>query len=420
MKRNLYLLTSSLIFTFFSYGLSSQPLPPHTLDLKGLWVTDFKTVVLGDTTAENELLQYAVDNDFNYLICTNMFQILTANCTPFTSEMVDLQAFIEKAHTVYNIQYVSGNVGTDATAAKIQDYNNCSSVTAAQRFDMITYECEFYNSSSNGSCPDFTSFLSQLQNIRMICDSTMSSDPTQNLLCEVYIGGAGSTGNVLTNSSQTEMQQIAAFSDHILITYYRSDPFQSGGNFFNWTITRLEWLASAGDIPNKIVLLLKSRDTDTNNMYDYLLNYSGTHFDAVRDPYHAWVEGTAYNSSLTKGYIESHTDGTYPWLSGIQVVGFTWFEHLANLEIADSLLTSVVSLPTEDQFTIYPNPAHFTLTVNHDQVEIEQLELWDLSYRLIRKEKNKSIAVADLPPGLYILKIKTKDRFLVTKVVVQH
>ena len=244
-------------------SLHAQTLPPHTMDFRGLWVTDFKNAVLGDTIAENELLEYAQTNDFNYLICTNMFQILTDNCSPFTPEMDDLRDFIEKAHTDYNIQYISGNVGSDATAAKVQDYNNCSMVIDAQKFDMITYECEFYNPGTNTSCPSFTSYITQLQNIKNICNSTFGSDPTKHLVCEVYIGGAGSTGHVLTNSSPSEMQQIANLSDHILITYYRSDPFQSSGNFFNWTITRLEWLAALEGDPTQIVLLLKSRNTDT-------------------------------------------------------------------------------------------------------------------------------------------------------------
>ena len=146
MHISFYRFAGILVFFLFANNLFAQTLPPNTMDFRGLWVTDFKNSVLGDTFAENELLDYAVANDFNYLICTNMFQILTANCSPFTSEMEDLRAFIEKAHMIYNIEYISGNVGTDATAAKVQDYNNCSMVTNAQKFDMITYECEFYKS----------------------------------------------------------------------------------------------------------------------------------------------------------------------------------------------------------------------------------------------------------------------------------
>ncbi len=418
MKIHFYSIVRILSIILLANVIQAQPLlPPNTMDFRGLWVTDFKTEVLGDTIAENDLLEYAVDNDFNYLICTNMFQILTDNCTPFTSEMEDLRAFIEKAHNVYNIEYISGNVGTDATAAKMQDYNNCSMVSDAQKFDMITYECEFYNPGTNGSCPDFTSYITQLQNIKNICNTTFGSDPAKHLVCEVYIGGSGSTGHVLTNSSEIEMQQIASLSDHILITYYRSDPFQSSGNFFNWTITRLEWLASPEGDPNKIVILLKSRNTDTNNMYDYLTTFSGTHFDALRDPYLAWVEGTVHNPSLTEGYIESFNDGTYPWLTGIQVTGFTWFEHLANLEISDSL-TSSVDTPYEKAFLIYPNPAKNNITI--DDASVTEVELWNTAGQLVKIVYANSFSISDCPNGLYILKIKTREGYFFSRIFVLH
>ena len=418
MKKGFLFLFKFLPFALFVNIISAQTLPPNTMDFRGLWVTDFKNVVLGDPIAENELLDYAVANEFNYLICTNMFQILTDGCSPFTMEMEDLRDFIEKAHVDYGIQYISGNVGSDATALKIQDYNNCSMVSDAQKFDMITYECEFYNSSSNASCPDFASYFSQLQNIKNICQTTTGSDPTEHLICEVYIGGAGSTGNVLTNSSETEMQEIAKLSDHILITYYRSDPFQSSGNFFNWTITRLQWLASPEGDPNKIVLLLKSRNTDTNNMYNYLSTYSGTHYDALRDPYHSWVEGTAYNSSLTEGYIERFTDGTYPWLAGIQVVGFTWFEHLANLEIYN-IVTSTEQLSGYKAIMAYPNPAQQRITVDNN-ISVLWVELWSMAGQLVKTENSNSILVKDCPDGLYFLKVNTTEGEFFTKMVIQH
>ena len=275
----------------------------------------------------------------------------------------------------------------------------------------------FTNPGTNASCPSFSSFFTQLQNIKNICSSTFGSDPTEHLVCEVYIGGAGSTGHVLTNSSQSEMHQIANLSDHILITYYRSDPFQSSGNFFNWTIDRLEWLASPEGAPNKIVLLLKSRNTDTNNMYNYLSTFSGTHYDALRDPYLAWVEGTVHNTSLTEGYIERFTDGTYLWLTGIQVVGFTWFEHLANIEISDSL-TSNVNAPQEKEFNIYPNPAQHNITI--DDSSITEVELWNNAGKLVKRAFQNSFSIFDCPNGLYILKIKSKNNYYFSKVFIQR
>ncbi len=298
MKRHLPLF---LLYLWVGTSLSVAQLPEPTQDFRGLWVTGFKANVLGNTTAEDELIAYAIENDFNYLICTNMYQILTASCGSFTSDMTALQAFIAKAH-YEGIAYISGNVGSLATAEKVEDYNNCGSVTSVQKLDMITYECEFYNDATNGSCPDYDSFIDQLNDIKAICTSTLSSTGS-DLVCEVYIGGEGSTGKVLTYSSEAEMEEIASVADHILLTYYRSTPSSSGGNFFNWTIERLDWIAKTGT-PSNIVLLLKSRDTDGNNMYDYLQAFPGTHYNAVRDPYLSWWKVPSIIRHLPKGFVK--------------------------------------------------------------------------------------------------------------------
>jgi hypothetical protein len=354
----------------FQLTVISGQLPEPTQEFRGLWVTSFKANVLGNTSAEDALIAYAVANDFNYLICTNMFQILTASCGSFTPDMIALQTFIAKAH-VAGIEYVSGNVGALATAEKIQDYNNCGTVTSVQKLDMITYECEFYNAATNGSCPDYASYISQLTSIKSICSATISSVPGRPLVCEAYIGGEGSTGLVLTYSSEAEMEEIASVADHILITYYRPMPSSSGGNFFNWTINRLDWIAKTGT-PSNIVLLLKSRNTDGNNMNEYLASYPGSHYDAVRDPFLSWVEGMAYNPSLTKGYREKYEDGTYPWLSGIQVKGFTWFEHLANMALGP-LPIELLNFQVEKDLNHHANISWTTAAeVNNNYFEIQK------------------------------------------------
>lgn len=391
-------------FLFVSSFSFSQDLPTAAQKFRGLWVTGFRNNVLGNIPAEDSVLQYAQDHDFNYLICTNMFQILTSNCSPFTTEMIELQSFISRAHTDYGMEYISGNVGSEATAQKIQDYNQCIGVTDAEKFDMITYECEFYNAGTNGSCPDFASYYSQLQGIKSICDNTLSSDGITDLVCEAYIGGSGSTGAVLTNSTEVEMEQIGVTADHILLTYYRSTPTSSGGNFFNWTIDRLEWLAQA-DV-TKIVLLLKSRDSDGNNMYDYLTNYSGSHTDALKDPYFSWVDGSAYNISLTDGYVEQFTSGALPWLSGIQVLGYTWFEHLANLEIHDSVSVSIDEIGIND-LVIFPNPTNGVLNIE-TEVIIESICVRDAFGRVILASKELIIDLGNLEKGIYFVEVQSQ------------
>ncbi|HIP32120.1 MAG TPA: T9SS type A sorting domain-containing protein [Crocinitomicaceae bacterium] len=379
--------------------------PVHTQDFKGLWVTGFKANVLGNTQAEDSLLSYAQTHDFNYLICTNMFQILTSSCSPFTADMIALQSFINKAHTTYGIQYISGNVGSSATAQKIKDYNECVGVLASEKFDMITYECEFYNAGTNGSCLDFASYISQLSTIKNICETTTASNGIDSLVCEAYIGGSGSTGAIITNSSQAEMIQVRNNCDHVLLTYYRTTPSSSNGNFFNWTIQRLQWLAYVEGGPTEIVLLLKSRNTDGNNMHDYLQNYAGTHTAALKDPYFSWIEGIAYNPSLTPGYIERFTDGTYPWLNGIKVVGYTWFEHLANIEINDSVTLGGIELDN-DFINIYPNPSSGEVNIKLNTLQEKlNVRLIDVTGRTVRERKIKLVQKFYLEKGVYFIQI---------------
>ena len=414
-RRHLPLLAALLV------ALSLTPLAAQistpTTDMRGLWVTKFRTMVLGDTAAENQLLEYAAGNEFNYLICTNTFQILTDDCSDFTSEMEDLRSFIEKAHTVYNISYISANVGSASTAEKVQTYNNCGTVSAEQRFDMITYECEFYNDGTNGSCPDFASYHTSLQAIRAVADSTVGSDPTKNLIFEVYIGGSGSTGGVLTTSSLSEMQTIASLADQILLTYYRSTPYNSSGNFFNWTIGRLEWLAGTSANPTPIVLLLKSRDTDGNNMFNYLLNYAGSHVDAIRAPWHAWVEGTAWDAGLAPGYLENYGDGTYPWLEGIHVTGFAWFEHLANIEIADTLASSVAltAEPPEEGLIVVDHDGAILLTTPDGSPLTGSVTIVDARGVEVLRTEETRIAADILPSGFYVVHVAGRRALFVHK-----
>jgi hypothetical protein len=211
------------------------------------------------------------------------------------------------------------------------------------------------------------------------------------LVCEAYIGGEGSTGLVLTYSSEAEMEEIATVADHILITYYRPMPSSSGGNFFNWTIGRLDWIAKTG-APSSIVLLLKSRNTDSNNMYAYLNSFPGTHYNAVRDPFLSWVEGTVHNPTLTKGYREKYNDGTYLWLSGIQVKGFAWFEHLANMALGP-LPIELINFHVEKDIHNHAIISWTTANeVNNDYFEIENstdVQEWQFVSKISGKGNSK-------------------------------
>jgi len=393
---------SIILLLCFSFLLSAQTLPPANADYRGLWVGSFESTILGNEAAENELIAYAVNYDFNLLTCTNMYTILPDNYNTPTDKVLKLRSFIAKAHNA-GIQYIGGNVGSSNTAVKVQNYNITGTLENNQKIDIISYECEFYNDNTNSSCPSFESFLSQSNAIRSICDNTRGSVSGNNLLFDIYIGGQGDTGAIVRNSSQAEMQQIAAVADHISLTYYRSDPFTSGGNYFNNSLERLQWLSNVED-PTKIILLLKSRDTDSNNMFDYLVNYDGSHGEAVIDPYKSWVEGSAYNPTLTAGYIESFDSGTMNWLAGIQIVGFTYFTYDANLEI-EKIITKTTDI-LKDKSGFYPNPSsgiYELKGINPDR--IHHIEVFNSQGAKISDFKSTNINLSEYPSGIFIVRV---------------
>ncbi|MDB0037933.1 hypothetical protein N9F08_01085 [bacterium] len=43
-------------------------------------------------------------------------------------------------------------------------------------------------------------------------------------------------------------------------------------------------------------------------MYDYVANYSGTHNEALKDPYYSWLDGTTFNPTLSEGYLGSYAN----------------------------------------------------------------------------------------------------------------
>lgn len=74
--------------------------------------------------------------------------------------------------------------------------------------------------------------------------------------------------------------------------------------------------------------------------------------------------------------------------------------------------------------TIYPNPAHYSLTLNTDEKEIQEIEVYNvLGKRLLIFKNNNSfhakINVSYLPAGMYLLKVETNEGNITTKFLKQ-
>lgn len=70
----------------------------------------------------------------------------------------------------------------------------------------------------------------------------------------------------------------------------------------------------------------------------------------------------------------------------------------------------------KNQFKIYPNPVkeYFTIDTND---QIEQVEIYSTSGKLLKTVKSKKINISDLAKGNYLVKIKTDKEIITQKII---
>lgn len=72
-------------------------------------------------------------------------------------------------------------------------------------------------------------------------------------------------------------------------------------------------------------------------------------------------------------------------------------------------------LTDKQDLSVYPNPVREILYSDH---QLESFELYSVNGNLVRSGKNeKSISVHDLPKGMYMLKIKIKNKIITKKII---
>ena len=82
---------------------------------------------------------------------------------------------------------------------------------------------------------------------------------------------------------------------------------------------------------------------------------------------------------------------------------------------------SVVSSPKLKNVKIYPNPASDVLFVEaKDNQPVQRLELYSISGQLIRKSTLRTMQVADIIPGTYMIKVRMKEGTITVPVIIRR
>jgi hypothetical protein len=203
--------------------------------VRGFYVTGIDTW-LGNTTKENDILNYAKGNGYNYIALYSL-NAIQWNGVAHKNRIAN---FIKKAKTQYNIVQVGAVLETyDFLRDNIIPYNN-GRQNANEKFDVINQEFEFWITASivnqyaqkylipNGYSVDsagaFAFSYKELKKIDSAC-------ATNNLISEVYVGWP----------NRGQMQKIASKADRILVHAYRPDDV----DVYAFSKQRLKDIASA-------------------------------------------------------------------------------------------------------------------------------------------------------------------------------
>lgn len=96
--------------------------------------------------------------------------------------------------------------------------------------------------------------------------------------------------------------------------------------------------------------------------------------------------------------------------------------NISNNKMCTQLVTSIPdSKKLEANIKVFPNPASDQLRIEHPKTKLDEIQLLDMAGKLIGtfepKPNRSSISLADLPKGLYFLKLISKDRYMTRKVM---
>ncbi len=288
-----------LITVLTSFGVQGQ-------NTKGMYIDGFKNII-GNTEKEDELLCYAQEEGFNYLLLYNLTAVHRQHydLTEWESAQV-LASFIERAKTEYGINEV-GAVGEKFSSfEKIISYNQLYKGEPNKQFDILNIEFEFWNKHlyENYYCEKylqprglpcttdgaFEYYIKQLK-------KTAKVGKKNGLKTETYIG----------SPKPTHCKAIGATCDRVLVHFYRkSDTYKNGNSLFNCKTERLKHLA-----PHKGTLkVLPIFAANDKFMADWLNSHPA---DQVFETY---MNGQA-------GYNSCEED----WKDHISIDGFQWYAY---------------------------------------------------------------------------------------------
>ncbi len=276
---------------------------------KSLYVDGLKYII-GDYYKENELLQYAKDSGYDYLLCYNINYIhhhLFDITDPVTAK--PLSDFIHKAKVNYGISKVGAIGEKYSSFDAIHDYNLDHINIPEERFDVYNLEFEFWNPNSTGPGGYYCTTYLEPRGLPCdtggafqfiypeLCKIDSTCDEYDWLHSEIYIG----------NPTTLQCAKVAKCADRVLVHYYRKkDVYNNGNSIYNYKSYRLEPLTDSVDFIH-VMPIFSGED---NFMGPWLKSHSEA------QPFHTWLHG--------KNAWDAQTGA---WKKKMNIDGYVWFTY---------------------------------------------------------------------------------------------
>ncbi|HRN41708.1 MAG TPA: T9SS type A sorting domain-containing protein [Vicingus sp.] len=382
-------------FIFISFlTMNFLPVYCQTANIRGMYVDGFNTI-LGNSQKEDSLLNYAQQNNFNYLALYNLWNVHTShNLTNLTSSVI-LANFIQNAKQNYGIAQV-GAVGENFFFFNnvINVYNQ-QHTNILQKFDVYNVEFEFWNtttvSSGNYYCTTY------LQPAGYSCDTAgafsyytkliRQVDSLANLngvVSELYVGWFNQ-GQAITMGNNI---------DRILLHDY----INNYSWLYSYVSTRLQYL-SARNVVTEVIPIFSAEPS-------FMGSWITTH--PIVQPYNDLV--SAFDAA------------TGSWKQYINLNGYQWFAYSF---MPLNPISTAVSTVTEENFSFYPVPANDYLTIVFDEnvdATIEILNTMGQVCFLDKIQNNRKIQLntTSLSNGIYFCNIVTKHKTTLKKILINR
>lgn len=354
--------------------------------MRSMYVDDF-AAILGNVTAEDELLSYSQSNGIEILLLYDL-HIVNANypLDDFATNTI-LADFIYKAKTNFGIVKV-GAVGEngDFFTNIIQAYNDTRS-DHAEQFDIYNLEFEFWNQYftdpggyyctsyliPNGlPCTNdgaFQFFFAQLQVMDQLAD--LSFHP---ITTEAYVGWP--------TVAQTT---VFGFMDRVLVHAYVSD----ANDAYAYANDRLADIASTNGGSLEVSIIFSTEPAFMQS----------------------WLENNSMSSAETIFYTDWQ-DASISWANNIDLVGFTYFAYGFNANIT----VGMEEASHDEQIKISPNPVLDILTIGSTS-HLQRVEIYDHLGQLVLETSENAIDVSDLSNGVYFIHVLSDQDVEVIKMV---